>query len=644
MRPTRPYRTPRPRRLIVVLVPAMAAAMLVACSRGPDPEPALRAFLDGWRGGKLDAVGFVTPEGAAVPAATVAGEIASLSGDLAEVEPALKVGRKPEVSEDLATAEIAVSWPVAQGVTWDYASPVRLAEEDGTWKVVWTPAVVHPKLTSGDKLAVRRTAAPRATILDGAGEPVVKPRPVVVVGVSPQRIENFSEMTGELDAAFRSIGQPVDLSGLKAKVDAAKPDAFIELIVLRRPLYDKIRWRIQPLEGTVFREENRQLAPTREFARLLLGTVGEVTQEIMEARPGVYRVGDSVGLSGLQRQYDDRLRGTPSVSVLLARTDAEGEVDETELWKSEPRPGTPLRTTLDPNVQIAADEALAGESKRSAIAAVRVSDGAVLAVANGPDGGDVNLALTAEVPPGSTFKMVTALGLLDGGHVTLDTPVPCPRTFTVDGRSFRNSEGFALGTVPFRRDFARSCNTAFAALAPNLGPDGLAEAGRAVGIGVPWDLGVDATSGEVSAGGSAAERAAAAFGQGTTVVSPIALAAAAAGIGRGRWQQPTLLLDPAPARPAAPGPQLKASTVEPLRTMMREVVTGGTGQALAKVPGGPVYGKTGTAEYDDNPAHTHAWFVGWQGDVAFAVFVERGGDSSDTSVPLAAEFLRNLAR
>jgi cell division protein FtsI/penicillin-binding protein 2 len=56
-----------------------------------------------------------------------------------------------------------------------------------------------------------------------------------------------------------------------------------------------------------------------------------------------------------------------------------------------------------------------------------------------------------------------------------------------------------------------------------------------------------------------------------------------------------------------------------------------------------VYGKTGTAEYDGNPAHTHAWFVGWQGDLAFAVFIQNGGDSTTSSVPLAERFLRRLS-
>ncbi|MFS8479923.1 MAG: penicillin-binding transpeptidase domain-containing protein, partial [Micromonosporaceae bacterium] len=388
-----------------------------------------------------------------------------------------------------------------------------------------------------------------------------------------------------------------------------------------------------------------QLAPTREFARATLGTVGPVTKEIMDAKPGVYAVGDQAGLSGLQRRYDDRLRGRPGVTVVLRRTDAQGKVNETQLWHRPPEPGAPLKTTLDPRVQRAADDALKTQPKRSAIVAVRVSDGATLAVANGPDGGGVDLALTAQVPPGSTFKMVSAIGLLDRGAVRADDVVACPRTFTVDGRSFKNDNDFSLGDVPFHTNFARSCNTAFASLAAKLGPDGLAEAGRSVGLGVPWDLGVEAFSGSVSSGGSAVEQAAASFGQGTTLVSPVALAAATAAVARGRWQQPRFLLDPAPAAPAPEGPELKTATVEPLRAMMREVVTAGTGQALADVPGAPVYGKTGTAEFDNaDPNRTHSWFIGWQGDIAFAVFVEDGGSSSAAAVPLTEAFLRNLAR
>lgn len=240
--------------------------------------------------------------------------------------------------------------------------------------------------------------------------------------------------------------------------------------------------------------------------------------------------------------------------------------------------------------------------------------------------------------------MVSALGLLDRGAVTPQTTVNCPKTAEVDGRIFKNSDNFALGAVPFATDFAKSCNTAFTALAPQLGPDGLAQAGRTLGLEAGWDLGADVFTGKISANGERTEQAAAAIGQGTTLVSPLAMAGATAAVARGRFEQPKLLLDPAPGKPAPAGPALKPESVAALKTLMRGVVTAGTATALAKVPGEPVHGKTGTAEYDNNPAHTHAWFVGWQGDVAFAVFVEQGGSSTASAVPIAERFLRGLAR
>jgi len=79
---------------------------------------------------------------------------------------------------------------------------------------------------------------------------------------------------------------------------------------------------------------------------------------------------------------------------------------------------------------------------------------------------------------------------------------------------------------------------------------------------------------------------------------------------------------------------------------MRLVVTNGTAtRAMSSVPGGPVYGKTGTAEYGSgNPPATHAWFVGWQGPVAFALLVEQGKSGATDAAPIAKAFLENLQR
>ncbi|MEH0983151.1 penicillin-binding transpeptidase domain-containing protein [Micromonospora sp. CPCC 205556] len=647
--PYRRHRTHLPRVLAALTATVLTAGGLVGCSDGEGPEGSVDAFLTGWRSGDLNAVGFIDPTGARVPATEVAQELKALTGELAATPPTLRRSGEAEITKDIATAKIRVEWALPGQTTWAYDRPVRLRRAGGDqWQVIWEPQLVHEQLTEGDRLALRRDASPRAGVLDGAGQPIVAPRPVVRVGLHPREVTDVPALVKQLDAAFKAvkppITPPVDLSDLPKRLKEADPEAFVEVVTLRDEAYRQIRSRIHDLPGTLFPTDKLDLAPTREFARALLGTVDPARADDLAAHPDRYVQGDLVGHGGLQGRYDDRLRGVPGLTVVTTRPGPDGKLAPTgtELFRREPKPGQALRTTLDVATQNAADAALRGEKRRSALVAVRISDGAVLAVANGPGAAGENLAFTAQVPPGSTFKMVSALGLLDRGAVTADAIVDCPKNVSVEGRQFKNSDDFVLGKVPFRTDFAKSCNTAFASLAAQLGPDGLAQTARTLGLEGSWDLGAEVFTGKVSANGPPVEQAAAAIGQGTTVVSPLAMAGATAAVARGRWEQPKLVSDPAPTKPAEPGPQLKAAAVEPLRAMMREVVTAGTAKALADVPGGPVHGKTGTAEYDNNPKNTHAWFVGWQGDVAFAVFVERGGSSTDSAVPITERFLRAL--
>ncbi|HEX7746440.1 MAG TPA: penicillin-binding transpeptidase domain-containing protein [Micromonosporaceae bacterium] len=645
--PSRGARRRRP-LLAVLACATLLIGGLAGCSDSDGPARAVDAFLAGWRSGRLDHVAFLNPAGQQMAGTDVAAQIKDLSGQLAATPPKLKRTGEVKAGDELATATVAVDWTLPGGGHWTYPTTVRLKRDGDTWRVIWEPAVVQEKLTAGEQLAVRRLPAQRGAVLSGTGQPVVGRRWVVTIEVQPSQVTQAEALVRDLEAALRAVRPaitPVDLSDLPARLREADPNALVDVITLREEAYLRIKPRIYDLPGTRFRREQRELAPSREFARALLGTVDAVHREDLDKNPGVYAAGDMIGHGGLQGRYESRLRGTVGASVFVVRKTPEGAIEPTgtELFRQAPKAGAPLKTTLDIATQRAADAALRGDRRRTALVAVRISDGSILAAANGPDGGVENLAFTASVPPGSTFKMVSALGLLNAGAVTLTSPVECPKQFPIEGRSFKNSDDFALGTVPFRVAFAKSCNTAFASLAPKLGADGLADAGRSLGLEGTWDVGADAFTGKVSTGGSGAERAAAAFGQGTTVVSPLAMAGATAAVARGQWQQPKLVLDPAPAEAAPPGPELAASSVGPLRQMMREVVTAGTAVTLKDVPGQPVYGKTGTAEYDNNPANTHAWFVGWQGDVAFAVFVEKGGSSGSSAVPIAERFLRGFA-
>ena len=630
----------RMRWSVPLFLACLVAAPLTGCSSGPSPDGPLKAFATAWSGDDLKALQVFTPAGATLTGAQAQTILDTVTGDLTAVRPAVTVKRKPTVKDDRASGTLTVAWPLAKDVTWSYDTTVELRRKGDRWRVVFEPRVVHPNLTETTKLAVRRSAADRGGILDNAGQPIVTQRPVVTVGVQPNALPNPPVAIGELTAAIARVEPTVSLTDLAARIAAATPDAFVEVVTLRKEKYLQIRAELQAIQGTRFKESSLPLAPTSVFARALLGSTGEVTKEIMDKNPGKYQIGDRVGLSGLQQRYDDVLRGSPGVQVTIPVPQG-GSGTATTLFTSDPKPGAAVRTTLDPKTQTAADGALAGETRRSALVAIRISDGSVVAVANGPGGGQLNLALTAQVPPGSTFKMVTALGVLDNGSVTADATVACPQTLVVGGRTFSNSHEMVLGDAPLHVDFAKSCNTAFASLAPKLGPDGLAKTATTLGVGAPWDLGVDAFAGKVSSGGSETEQAAAAFGQGTTIVSPIAMAGATAAVARGQWKQPTLVTEPAPAKPAADGPQLKPTAVEPLRAMMREVVTAGTADALKRIDG--LHGKTGTAEYDSNDlAKTHSWFIGFKGDIAFAVFVENGGLGSAAAVPITGKFFQLL--
>jgi cell division protein FtsI/penicillin-binding protein 2 len=538
---------------------------------------------------------------------------------------------------DRATATIAVRRTLPGGAVWAYDLPISLSRDDsGAWSVPATQRLVHPDVAPGERLQLSREQPARADILGGDGKPIVSAGDVVDVGIQPKRVNgSVATLAGKVADIVH-----VDPKPLTSRVKAADPNAFVDVITLRRSDYDDVRDELHPLPGVVFRERQQPLTPTREFARALLGTVGPVTAEIVDASKGRYVAGDVGGISGLQRQYDEQLAGSAGVTV--EAMPATGDQPARTLFTKDPVAGTPLRLTLDAQVQKAADAALAAlrdmSDQPSALVAVDVRTGAILAVANSPASG-MNRALTGHYAPGSTFKVVTTLSLLQDGLKPTET-ASCPPTATVEGRSFKNYESEQLGPVPFRTDFAKSCNTAFVGLSQRLADDDLQTTARSLGIGAPWHLGTDAFSGDVPPNESDVDRAAAAFGQGRTQVSPAALAVATASIARGSYLPPTLVLDgSAKHAPEA----LPRGPVKTLQSLMRDVVTGGTGTALLHVPGKPVHAKTGTAEFgSEKPPRTRAWMTGWQGDVAFAVLVEEGTSGGTVAGPVAARFLTLL--
>jgi cell division protein FtsI/penicillin-binding protein 2 len=231
--------------------------------------------------------------------------------------------------------------------------------------------------------------------------------------------------------------------------------------------------------------------------------------------------------------------------------------------------------------------------------------------------------------------LVSTTALLRAG-LELDRIVPCPRTLAVEGKPFRNFEGNAAGAVPFSRDFAESCNTAFVSLARELRTAALTKTAEDFGLGGKLSLGLPVADSSVPPPTSAVGQAAMMIGQDRIVATPLAMAGVAATVAAGRWNAPRLLTEDRRAR----GPALPER--DTLRTLMRRVVTSGTGTALRGVRG-EVLGKSGTAEFGGgDPPPTHAWFIAAREDIALAVLVENGRSGGAVAAPIAARFFAAL--
>ena len=621
--------------------------------------------------GRLDGLTYAFTE-----APVAAQEYAQLVAELGPFSIDVRPGPITLLDSANASAPTTVDWTLDDGTAFTTEGEVDLVLLGTAWRVDWEPAVLEASLDPGDVLVRQRVVAPRAPILGRDGTALVDNRPVVGIGVIPRQageIAPLSEALGPL--VFRD---PADIRELIAP---SPSDATVIVATLTAENAAANEAQLRALPGVVLEPSTFPLALDNRFARALLGRSAEVTAEIIDEHPELFLAGDIAGRSGLQREYNARLAGQPGFEIRVRRrfpgtapttttppsttaptsdptTDSTGQgdtgaatgsgssesgaiTDPDVVYREAPVPGTALQLTIDPRVQRAAEDALTRTELRSALVAVQPSTGQVLAVANGPGNAVDNLALTGQYPPGSIFKIVTAYAAMARG-VGPGDPVDCPLTLEVNGRVFSNAEGEVLGTVPVRRAFVLSCNTAFINLGSVLDPSDFTSAGAQFGLGVGYDLGTASSSGSVPTPGGPVEKAATAFGQGRTLVSPLSAAVVAATAASGTYRPPSLVVEP--DQPPPDGTPLDPTAAAQLQDFMRAVVTNGTGNAVAGVAGGPVSGKTGTAEFGDAvPPQAHAWFVGFQGDLAFAVFVEAGEFGGATAAPIAGDFLNRLA-
>ncbi len=587
----------------------------------PSAEPTVQAFLLDWQLQHYAAAGALT-------SATLDSAAADLEGAFAQLDATQLFLTMDSITQHGNTAEASYTASVdlaEEGRVWTYQGQFGLSQADGTWKVQWTPNVVYPGLSRGERLAVVTQFPDRASVLDAEGQPLQVPSLVYVVGVMPAALadpaataERFAKATG-LDAG-QVLGQ----------ITAAPPNQFLKLASLDPANYSHLRSGLRSVPGLVVQRERARLFEAEAVG--LVGQVGNETDSVLRNEGAFYLPGTTVGLSGLEQKYQRQLLGTPTTEV-VAVTSAGVQAGVLARWPGVA--GTPVRTTISSKVQAAALAALNGVSGSGEIVAVQASTGDVLAVAqhHGPGSEAAADALNARLTPGTAFTIVSAAALLGTGVVKTDTPISCENSFTVDGRTFKN-DGIGA-TKPFSDDFADACGTAFVGLSERLSAAQFEQVVKGFGIGADWSsLPVPAFSGSVPSAADVADLAAETIGQGNVQMSPLAMAMVAAAVDSGSWHTPQFIAGSADPS----GNALNLTYMSELRALMRGAVRSGAAQA-ASLPGTPVYGQVGLVHTGSTWT---SWFVGFRGDIAFTV-IESGKTSQLSAAALAGAFLSALA-
>ena len=341
--------------------------------------------------------------------------------------------------------------------------------------------------------------------------------------------------------------------------------------------------------------------------------------------------------------------------------------------REEKKQGDNLVTSLSVNLQQAASEALG--DNRGAVIVLEASTGRILADVSKPgfnpntldedwdalisdDSGSplLNRALQGQYPPGSTFKIVTALAYYRQHGTFDDFSYTCQGEYTENGFTIHCAGNNAHGEETFADAMANSCNCAFAHMGVELGAEALTEAAESLYFNqeLPGEIGLPTVDSSFSLGiyDGAPLTMQTSIGQGNTLATPLQMAMVAQAVANdGKIMVPTIVdrvesSSGSVAERTEPRELTQAMTsgeAAALRELMHGVVSYGTASALSDLPWN-IAGKTGTAEYG-NQGNAHGWFIGFSdtgsADIVVAVIVENGQSGSAAAVPVARQIFES---
>jgi penicillin-binding protein 2 len=562
----------------------------------------------------------------------------------------------------------------------------------GYWRVQIGQHYLYLKRAEHNRVRNLPIIAPRGRILDREGRVLADSLPAFSVllerenapALTPDRLEEIAH------------GLKLDPKDVISLVDESEDLPLFQPIILKQTasLEDVsfVDSHLTEYPELALIQVERRVYPLHTAASAVMGHVGEVSEEAIAKSGDLYRPGDVVGKSGIERMYNEVLEGKDGMRRVIVNSRGE-EVGPLDQIKAVP--GHDLRLTLDLDVQIAAESALG--DRQGAVVALDPRTGDVLAMVSHPtfDPNDfaahldpqtwerltsdpekplMNKAIQAHLAPGSVFKIITAAAALETGSISPNFSVYCPGEITIFGHTYHDwvwGKGHGHGVVDLHRAIVVSCDVYFYTLGKLLGIDKLAYFAKHLGLGSRTGIDLPAEDPGLIPSPEwakaafhrqwwAGETISVAIGQGAVAVTPLQLAYALGGIAEGGvFHRPHLAQtsDLANLPVKYPTDQirrfpLKEGTVQALVQGMWGVVNdgGGTG-AGARCRGLDIAGKTGTAqvvsaelqESSGNRYKNNAWFVGFSPtnnpEIVVAALVMHGEHSS-VAAPIARDVIQ----
>ncbi len=597
------------RRFAAVLVGVVLASSISGCTPRPnDAEPTASAFLDALEQREVDA--------SLIDDATSATDSTNATWDGLQAENMTATLKDVNQEDNLATATYELAWQLPRERELTYDAQMTLTQSGEQWSVRWQPSVLHPRLGAHQHLELRSIAPAQASVVSSDGVELLKPGTAYRVLVDTDQIRTAGAAATAISSALTKAHEtdravPLrDAEGLSK--DLSEASGVFSAAVIPVGARDVFAQALGDEPGVRLNEEAAMVNAQPNFAPDIMARVGELVR--------------------------DDLTGDAGWSIDVVN---ENGASYEEITREDPAPAPAIHISLDHRVQEAAEKALEPVAGQQAmIVAIRPSTGAILAVAQTPAAdADGNLATMGQYPPGSTFKIVTAAAGLARQGMNPGTPVPCPGTMNLFGRTVTNYAGFGMGTVPLETAFARSCNTTFADISTNLAPGELKDVGKQFGLGVDMEIpGVETITGSIPDGEEPLDRTEAGYGQGLDLASPFGMALVSATAAHGTMPVP-YLVQGEETKLKEEIATLPPEAIDQLRQMMAAVTAPG-GTASAFTAEGDIRGKTGEAEINGG---SHSWFTGYRvdDDIAFATLVVLGG-GSEAAVALSNTMLANL--